>query len=263
MDQDQSDQQPASIILIQYPGLNQDDWRSLSPLCMKVHYALRFKRVEYKVYNVRTPGGARRFNPRGRVPALLLPSEGDERGERVSYADSTDILDELDRRFPRRPLLPESALDRPSARILEDWADEVLYFYVGALRWIIPENWARLKATYFRENYGPVVRSIAAFFARREVRGRLVGQGVGGKDENTLRRELRECLDAVESLLENGPYVLGDDCSRADLSIFAMLDQIRNRELTPLAAEELEKRRDLMTWCDRVENETTPPGYRD
>ena len=56
-----------SITLVQYAGLSDDT--TISPPCGKVHMALRFKGLEYGIKNVQSPAEAKRYNPRGRVPA--------------------------------------------------------------------------------------------------------------------------------------------------------------------------------------------------
>ena len=76
------------LTLVQYPGFTGKT--TLSPPCAKVHMALHFKGLAYSIRNVNTPAQVRRFNPRGRVPVLLIGGE--------TVVDSTDILTELERR---------------------------------------------------------------------------------------------------------------------------------------------------------------------
>ena len=78
------------ITLVQYPGAERES--TLSAPCGKVHMALAFKGLEYETKTVLNPLQVKKVNPRGRVPALRI---GDE-----VFVDSTDILTELDRRFP-------------------------------------------------------------------------------------------------------------------------------------------------------------------
>lgn len=111
----------AQITVIQYPGARAEG--TLSPPCGKVLMALRVKGLDFRVKNVRSPMEARRFNPRGRVPTLLIDGE--------TIVDSTDIVTALDARFPDPPLTPVDPLEQAQAKLLEDWADEVLYFYLA------------------------------------------------------------------------------------------------------------------------------------
>src|SRR5687768_13379899 len=119
-----------SILLVQYPG---DTARTtMSPPCGKVHMALALKGLAYEVRNVENPWQAKRYNPRGRVPALTCEGE--------TVVDSSDIVAWLDRRFPEPRLFPVAPGERAMAKIWEDWADEVLYFYLLGVRWCIDAN---------------------------------------------------------------------------------------------------------------------------
>lgn len=70
------------LVLYQYPGLSRH--ATLSPPCGKVQMALRYKGLEFRIHNLRTPGEVRKINTRGRVPALRIGGE--------LVADSSDAL---------------------------------------------------------------------------------------------------------------------------------------------------------------------------
>jgi glutathione S-transferase len=229
------------ITLIQYPGLSSGT--TMSPPCAKVHMALRLKGLPYQIKNLRTPNEARRYNPRGRVPALLLGAE--------TIVDSTDILTALDARFPDPPLEPDDPLERARAKILEDWADEVLYFYGVYTRFAVPENFARLKAEVF-SRMPPPLRWIIPPLARRMLLQRIRGQGVGLKEPEVVRREAAECLQALAQLLSSSAWLAGKRLSRADIAGCACLDQYRLRQLTPDLAAAIEAHPQIVEWMDRV-----------
>jgi len=234
------------ITLVQYPGSGGES--TLSAPCGKVRMALRVKGLEFRVHNVRSPREARRFNPRGRVPALLIDGE--------TIVDSTDIVTALDARFPEPPLTPAEALDRAQAKLLEDWADEVLYFYLAWMRWGVDANFERMRAVRLSTLPWPA-RWILPGIARRIARGRFRGQGVGLKGDDVVLRELIECLDALEVLLRGRRYLVGDRLSRADLAVAAIVDQMDEPRLTPDVAAEVRRRPGIVTWLDRV-HETAP-----
>lgn len=238
------------MILVQYPGLQRGG--TFSPPCAKAQMALRFKGLEFEVKNLSSPMEAKRYNPRGRVPVLLI---GDER-----IVDSTDILTELDRRYPDPPLLPATADARARAKVLEDWADEVLYFYGLYYRWLVPENFQRMREKVLSRQ-SPPLRWVLPTIAIREVRRRARGQGVGLKDEQTVRRELEECLDVLEVLLGASPFLVGDRISRADLAVAAVLDQWMFEALTPQLAASIRGRSRIPSWLDRI-HEVAPSAAK-
>jgi len=229
------------LTLVQYPGLRRG--ATLSPPCAKVHMALRFKKLDYDVIDLQGPWQVRRYNRRGRVPVLLVDG--------VPIVDSTDILTELERRFADPPLTPRLPRDAMWCKIVEDWADEVLYFYSVYLRWCVPENVERMRRVAFSGLPVPA-RWIVPRLAVREVRRRARGQGVGVKDRATVERELDECLATIELMLSTGPWLAGPDPSRADLAVCAVLDQLRIERLTPGVARTIESRAGICAWTERL-----------
>lgn len=229
------------ITLFQYPGTGGES--TLSAPCGKARMALRVKGLDFKVHNVRSPAEARRFNPRGRVPAMLIDGE--------TIVDSTDIVTALDARFPDPPLTPATPLDRAQAKLLEDWADEVLYFYLAWMRWGVDANFERMRAVRLSRLPWPR-RWILPPIARRIACGRCRGQGVGLKGDDVVRRELGECLDTLEVLLQGRRFLVGDRLSRADLAVAAVVDQMDEPRLTPDVAAEVRRRPGIVAWLDRV-----------
>ncbi|MCP3978262.1 MAG: glutathione S-transferase family protein [bacterium] len=239
-----------TITIIQYPGLSRN--KTLSGPCGKVHMALALKGQPFEIHNVQTPGQAKKFNPRGRVPSVKFGNE--------IVVDSSDILTEIDRRFPDPPLDPDDSLQRTRAKMLEDWGDEVLYFYIVWVRWCQPDNFERMCSEVLSKLPVPV-RWIIPSYARRAVVKRLSGQGVGLKGEACVRRELYECLDNVAELLRAGPFLVGDRISRADISVGSMLDQLSCELLTPQEAGEIRARPEIPAWLDRL-HEVAPSAVR-
>ncbi|ANM29931.1 hypothetical protein ABI59_10615 [Acidobacteria bacterium Mor1] len=228
--------------MIQYGGLT--GRTSLSPPCAKVHMALVYKGVPYRTRNMFSPAKVRRYNPRGRVPVLLHEGE--------TLVDSSDILTELERRFPDPPLFPEDPKVAAEAKLIEDWADEVLYFYMVYMRWVDDEGFRRMKSSAMHRLPLPV-RWIAPGIARRAAGKRLRYQGTGLKSGEVVRREFGECLDALAGRLEGGPpFLAGDALTHGDLAVAAVLDQCGLELLMPETAAEIARRPALVTWLERV-----------
>ena len=101
-----------------------------SPFTEKVRRALAYKGLAYDVHEVdrpAVPGGQYvAVSPTGKFPAI------DHDGQTVW--DSTDIVLHLDHAFPDRRLIPADPRDAAFAHVLEDWADESLYFYEMTMR---------------------------------------------------------------------------------------------------------------------------------
>lgn len=204
--------------------------------------ALEWKGLEFETHNCGSPREVRRINPRGRVPALEVDGE--------FFVDSSDILTELERRFPTPPLEPARE-QRPLARLLEDWSDEVLYFQLVYLRWGSDLGWEAFRPLLFRGLPQPL-RSLVPGLIRRSVQARLRGQGTGTKPQEVVLRELGEGLDMLAGLLGERPFFCGEAPCRADLSLAAHLDQLALPLLPEPLQPDLERRAALAAWLTRV-----------
>lgn len=89
-----------------------------SPYCVKVHIALRFKRLAFE--QIEPPGGYRstayrKMVPTGTIPALDL-------GSRILF-ESNAIIEYLDGEHPDPPLLPADPVERANARAAAAYHD--------------------------------------------------------------------------------------------------------------------------------------------
>jgi glutathione S-transferase len=227
------------ITLYQFP---------ISPFCDKIRRILQYKRVEYSVHNVpmlETPTTLRKKNKAGKVPCI------EDAGTIVS--DSTDIAHHLEARFPDPPLLPREPKVRALCHILEDWADESLYFYEVFLRFMVPSNAPRWIAELVADDPIPI-KLAARWIIPSHMRGVLRGQGLGRKTTEAVCDDLRRELTAIEDYLGDGKFLLGDAISLADIAVFAQLHCIRG---TPEGGAIVADRPVVARWMDRVDAKTS------
>jgi glutathione S-transferase/RNA polymerase-associated protein len=128
------------IVLYEHP---------LSPFAQKVKIALAEKGVKFES---RMPdlfsGGDAEFvkaNPRREVPALVV-------ADKTAIFDSTIILEYIEDRWPKPPLLPSLPLDRARARMIEEVCDT----YYEAI------NWAVFEITAFGRAQGDLAAKLLA-----------------------------------------------------------------------------------------------------
>ncbi|MDG1500207.1 MAG: glutathione S-transferase family protein [Planctomycetota bacterium] len=235
----------SEVLLYQYSGPSRGT--TVSAPCAKVHMALQFKGIDFGVFNCRSQGEVKKFNPRGRVPALKVDDE--------LFVDSGDILTEIDRRWPDPPLLPQSAYDRARCRMIEDWASDVLYFQGAYIRWTTPEGFAGMYELFFSKLPFPLSK-IVSVVAARKYRARLEGQGTGLKPLQVVMRDFASGMVMLNDLLEHSDFFCGDQITRADISVASMLDQFRS-SVTPekyvLDFTELPR---LDAWLERLHKVT-------
>src|SRR5690349_16689580 len=96
-----------------------------SPFCIKARICLQLKGVPYRRVTVTAArrGELRGLNPLGQVPVLV---DGD-----AIVPDSTAIARHLETKHPQPALLPADAASRAYCALVEDWADESLYWVIG------------------------------------------------------------------------------------------------------------------------------------
>src|SRR5262245_52727395 len=221
----------------------------ISPFCDKVRRILQYKRLAYETREVplaEVTLGYRKVNPIGKVPCL------DHDGHRV--ADSTDIASYVEERFPERPLLPRDASERAQCHVLEDWADESLYFYEMTLRFTIPESARRWVPELVKHDPAPV-RAVAPFVVPRAVAMTARSQGIGRKPRATLLHDVERHVTALSGLLGDRNWLIGGGITLADIAVFAQLFCIRG---TDDGASLIDAAPAVGRWMARVDEETSP-----
>ena len=219
----------------------------VSPFCDKVRRVLHWKKQPYEVHEVslwQALTQLRRLNPVGKLPCL----EHDGR----FIADSSEIALYLEERFPTPPLLPEDPVERALCHVLEDWADESLYFYEMRLRFGTPENAKRWLPVLAAHDAAPF-RALAARILPRIFAWQLRQQGIGRKSTAAVLADLERHLSAVATLLDGREFLVGDALTLADISVFAQLFCIRG---SSEGAVVIEKEPTVVSWMARVDEAT-------
>ncbi len=219
----------------------------ISPFCDKIRRILQVKRVPYTVRNVRmteTATTLRKVNPIGKVPCI------DDGGHLV--ADSTDIAHYLEERYPEPRLIPTAPRERALCHMLEDWADESLYFYEVQMRFGFPANRKQTVDKLLKDEPA-LIRTVAPLVIPSMMKRVGQQQGVGRKPEAMVVRDVERHADAVQGWLEGREWLVGDALSLADISVFAQLSCIRE---TQEGASVVAARPALTRWMERVDAAT-------
>lgn len=211
---------------------------SLSPFCVKVHYALALKGLAYETRDTFTTGGV---SPTGKLPVLAVDAE--------LVCDSSAIFRRLDRLAPDPPLEPSAPAARALNHLLEDWADECLYPYVVYYRWAVDENVGRTTGALFASAPAPL-RAVGPLVAKRQLRAKVKTFGLA-KARAEVDDDFDRHLGAVDALVAEAPFVTGEAVAGADLAIAAQLEALRVG-LTPDAQRLVERHERLRAWLGRV-----------
>lgn len=221
---------------------------SASPFCIKVQRALRLKGLAYEVVNVSPPDIAK-LNPEAKkLPVLEVD------GQRS--ADSTRILQVIDRLSPEPSLYPEAADARALDHLLEDWADESLYWFSVHQRWVVDAHFEAFAAGAFGRMPAPL-KWIVPPIARRTAKAQVDKQGLGRLEPEEVLRRLDEHLAALSSRLSGGGFLVDDHVRASDLAVFAPLRSLLSPYM-PRPREMIRAHASLYAWVQRVDDVTKP-----
>ena len=221
----------------------------ISPFCDKVRRILHVKGEPYEVREVppsRAVIDVRRINRIGKLPTI-------EDGSRL-VADSTEIAYYLEERFPEPPLLPKHPLERALVHVLEDWADESLYFYEMTLRFALPHNrrrWLPVLTKYDSAWFQRIAPFVMPLIFHRRVRT----QGIGRKPTEAIIADVERHVRAIDGLVGDGQWLVGSALSLADIAVFVQLFCIRGSDEGARVVAAYPR---VAAWMDRVDAATQP-----
>ena len=186
----------------------------ISPFVDKVCRALALKKLDYQLVEPKAFSDFKKWNPQTRKMPVL-----EVEGERVY--DSTFICERLDEICPNPPLLSTDPLVRAQQRLLEDWADESLYWHLMGMRW--SHSHAAATASQITGMLPGFVAVIAKPMISRQLRAMTRAQGMGRLPEDVLLRETSARFDDLVGMLDGRPFFFSEELSRADLAVCGQL----------------------------------------
>ena len=209
--------------------------------------ALAIKRLPFELIQPQSLFELRRWNPQTRkIPVVELD------GER-SY-DSTLIFERLDAVQPSPPLFSSEPRVAAAQRLLEDWADESLYWFLMAERWC-PENSAAT-ASQLAEELPRWSRSLTRL-ALPLVLGRAsIAQGIGRLPAELRLRSYAMRLDDLVVLLGERPFFHSEVPSVADIAVACQL-HCADAGPTPALAQLVRERPALVAFLRRFDAATS------
>jgi glutathione S-transferase len=223
---------------------------AVSPFCDKIRRVLRYKRIPFAIYEwpLAEVPSIHEKNPTGKLPILEIDG--------TLIPDSTNIALELERRYPTPPLLPADPAQRALALVLEDWADESLYFY---------EMTTRFGEQDFAANVGKLMPGAPqemldaiAPMVREGFKSTTTAQGIGRKSSQQLGEDIDRLFGAIEDLQRATGFVVGNALSLADIAICAQAECIGDSTIGKAvlrarpALRQYFQRVDQLTSADRV-----------
>lgn len=173
----------------------------------------------------------------------------------VLLQDSTVIIDELERRFPSRPMVPKTPVQRVVAHLLDGFGTQGMLAAAMHYRWSYrAEQEHFLRAEFGRAVYqgtDPKQRSAAGTELMAHFSSFLPMLGISPETAPALEAAHEALLDALEIHFQHQPYLLGGCPSIADFGFMGPLYAHLARDPVPGA---LMKRRapNVYRWTERM-----------
>jgi glutathione S-transferase len=183
----------------------------ISYFSQKVRPAFRWKRAPFLELLATTKATREIIRPRtglAMIPVVVTPED-------ETWQDSSDILDNLEERFPEPPLYPTTPVQRMAAYCVELWTDEFLLIPGVHYRWSYPEAATKALAE-FAANMGS--KKGADKFAGG-VQGFTRMMGVSDETIPAIEQHVHDTLAALEAHFTEHAYLLGGHPSLADCAL--------------------------------------------
>lgn len=215
----------------------------ISPYCHKVRLLLKHKGLAFDVieYSGLKALGVGRLSSAGKLPVLAYDGE--------MIQDSSAIARFLEQRHPEPALFPADPREAHLAHLLEDWADESLYWYEVYFRAMYPEALRQAFEIVQRGRPAwelPVMLKAAGLALRHKVRE----QGLGKYDRETVTAQFLAHLAHLDGILAQQAWLAGGTrISIADIATAAQLAEVRRTSHLAARYGEFPA---LSAWLERV-----------
>lgn len=212
---------------------------SLSPFCAKLEIWLLLSGVPFE----RRLANYRRA-PNGKIPYIDLDGEQIGDSQRIIDRCTAEFGDRLDAHLDDR--------QRATARLVQRTLEEATYFGMIRGRWLTDHGFAFMRAAMLDKIIPPLVRPLAFAKIKRDLRRTLYGQGV-------LRYPLEEVYaaviadaDAVLTLMGDNPFMLGDEPTSIDATVYGFLGCVLASGFSDPAIDHLRASKPLTAYCERM-----------
>jgi glutathione S-transferase len=192
-----------------------------SHFCEKARWALDYKRQPFETQNllpVLHIAAARRHAPTTKLPILLHDD--------AVIQGSDRIIDWLDARIPENPLTPAAKADALLAREWETFAGDEIGVHLRRWSYGYLLDDRRCTLGVWCRGATPTQRALLTLgfpLLRAAMRKALA---VTPQKAAASGDRLRRALDRVDGALAAGPWLAGEQFSRADLSVAALLSPL-------------------------------------
>lgn len=232
------------VELHQYPAV----WglSSLSPFCIKLEIFLKRNKIPYRVIDERNPARG----PKGKMPFIRHFHNDDLK----VVADSTLIINYLTEVYGLHPKI--DPVLQAQGLAFQRMIEEHLYFILLYSRWMDPKGWAVIKKE-FSPLFPPFLGVPILTLIRRQLRKQALAQGLGRHSKQEIYEIGKRDLTAISDFLGGKKYLLGDEWSAVDATLYAFLVTILKAPIESDLQKALLGLPNLVSYCVRQDLENS------
>jgi glutathione S-transferase len=217
-----------------------------SPFCLKLEAFLRWQRIPFTIKHALPFEG-----PYKKVPFIGYQDQ--------ILGDSSHIIETLMR---DKKITYAAHLDLASGRAFLHLVEQHLYWALVYFRWQDDAAWPTLRDAFF--GHIPFfVRPFIIASARKQATRALYGQGIGRLPKAMIIEKATADLAAINSRLQQQPYICGDQLTHFDLAIWAILKQLIECDLKIQLTEVAQSFTELKRYVERINQQLAPNWQTD
>lgn len=218
----------------------------ISPFCDKVRRTLKLKGQSFTTENISLLqtqlGKVKKLSPAAKLPVLEIDGE--------LITDSSNIVAELEERFPLPAVYPTDKKQRALIHFFEDWADESLYFYEVYLRFVRnPKEWGKITS---KEDH-PAFAALSQHIAPGVMKKQVMAQGLARKPWSEIEADIHKHFQALTDWLIGQDFLCGNELTLADISVAGQISCIIG---TPEGKEISSGYQTVLDWLQCVDDQT-------
>lgn len=225
-----------------------------SPYTRKMLAVLRYRHLPYRFFL--TGHSVPKDLPKPKVqllPTFYLKEDG---GDYQAAVDSSPLIRRFENEFPGRNVVPSDPVVEFIDYLLEDYADEWLTKAMFHYRWYYKPDIERASAILprWRAITAPEADLQAAgkMFAERQI-SRLYVVGSNETTAPVIEASYARFLDAMNSVLEEQPFLMGKRPGGSDFGVYGQLTQLAHFDPTPMT-ETLRRAPRIFAWVGIVDD---------
>ena len=211
-----------------------------SPFVLKVDALLRLTQTPFEVItNVKNLSNA----PKKKLPYI------EDQGKNI--ADSHFIFEYIKTHHDQELDTWLSPGQKATAHLTSRALDEAFYYCLIYSRWCRDDTWPIVKQAFFG-GMPALLRHIIAGRLRKQVINGLKDQGFGRHSHEEILQLTHQSLQALNDLLGDKPYMLGEHMCSLDATCFAFLAQMILAEIDNPYNAKARSYSALVQYCQRI-----------